>query len=72
MAPLMCYGSGGYPQACGIFTRIFSRPANALNIDNNEHCLILTRRTWVRGRVVTYCHLYHPALRFQFESMYKP
>lgn len=44
--------------------------ADALQVDNAEHCLVLTRRTWVAGRVVTYSHLYHPASRFQFESTY--
>lgn len=46
--------------------------AKALKISSSEHCLVLTRRTWVRGRVVTFTHLYHPASRFQFESTYKP
>jgi len=46
--------------------------ASALDIDGNEHCLILTRRTWVAGRVVTYSHLFHPTSRFQFESTYTP
>jgi GntR family histidine utilization transcriptional repressor len=46
--------------------------AKSLGIDKTEHCLILTRRTWVEGRVVTYTHLYHPASRFQFESTYSP
>lgn len=46
--------------------------ATALQIDSIEHCLVLTRRTWVGGRIVTYTHLYHPASRFQFESTNTP
>ena len=46
--------------------------ARLLQMDSSEYCLILTRRTWVQRKVVTYTHLYHPASRFQFESTYNP
>ncbi|MEX2495618.1 MAG: UTRA domain-containing protein [Woeseia sp.] len=42
--------------------------AEALELDASEHCLVLRRRTWVYGQVVTFSQLYHPASRFQFES----
>ncbi len=46
--------------------------AAALQIESGEYCLVLERRTWVKGRVVTYSQLFHPATRFQFESIYTP
>lgn len=42
-----------------------------LQMDAGEPCLILLRRTWVGGRVVTTSQLQHPASRFQFGSRNK-
>ena len=42
--------------------------AIALQMDENEPCLELFRRTWVAGRVVTKTRFYHPASRYQFGS----
>jgi GntR family histidine utilization transcriptional repressor len=39
-----------------------------LRMQPGEPCLILLRRTWVGGRVVTSSRLQHPASRFQFSS----
>jgi GntR family histidine utilization transcriptional repressor len=39
-----------------------------LQMKEGEPCLILLRRTWVDGRVVTSSQLQHPASRFQFGS----
>jgi GntR family histidine utilization transcriptional repressor len=39
-----------------------------LQMEAGEPCLILLRRTWVAGRVVTSSQLQHPASRFQFSS----
>lgn len=38
----------------------------------NEPCLVLQRRTWVSGQVVTRSLLHHPASRFEFGGRYKP
>lgn len=43
-----------------------------LDLPNNEPCLLLLRRTWVKGAVVTATKLYHPSSRYQFGSRYKP
>lgn len=43
-----------------------------LRMAPGEPCLVLFRRTWVGGRVVTKSTLYHPASRFQFGSRYRP
>lgn len=43
-----------------------------LDLSDNEACLLLLRRTWVKGVVVTATKLYHPASRYQFGSRYKP
>jgi len=43
-----------------------------LSLSENEPCLLLTRKTWIKERVVTYNHLYHPANSYQFASKYHP
>ncbi|MBL4826958.1 MAG: histidine utilization repressor [Spongiibacteraceae bacterium] len=43
-----------------------------LQMQNDEPCLILQRRTWVAGQVVTRSLLFHPASRFEFGGRYKP
>lgn len=43
-----------------------------LVIGDNEPCLLLTRKTWIKGQVVTYSHLYHPSSHYQFASKYQP
>lgn len=44
----------------------------SLSLSDEEPCLLLLRRTWVKGAVVTATKLYHPASRYQFGSRYKP
>ena len=44
------------------------RVRSYLQMDAGEPCLILLRRTWVGGRVVTTSQLQHPASIFQFSS----
>ena len=46
--------------------------AGALQMADNEPCLVLSRRTWVERRVVTRASFYHPASRYQFGSRYTP
>lgn len=41
-----------------------------LEMAAGEPCLVLLRRTWVEGRVVTTSLLQHPASRFQFAGRY--
>lgn len=39
-----------------------------LQIDASEPCLVLMRRTWNSGRVVTYVRLVHPSSRYRLGS----
>lgn len=39
-----------------------------LQIDSHEPCLMLMRRTWSSGRVVTYVRLLHPSSRYRLGS----
>jgi GntR family histidine utilization transcriptional repressor len=41
------------------------RVAKHLQIKTGEPLLVLVRRTWARGRVVSHARLFHPAQRFQ-------
>jgi GntR family histidine utilization transcriptional repressor len=42
--------------------------ARHLQIDANEACLVLLRRTWNDGKVVTYVRLVHPSSRYRLGS----
>lgn len=39
-----------------------------MEIDANEPCLVLIRRTWSRERIVTYVRLLHPSSRYRLGS----
>jgi GntR family histidine utilization transcriptional repressor len=39
-----------------------------MQIDANEPCLILVRRTWSHGKIVTYVRLTHPSSRYRLGS----
>ncbi len=41
-----------------------------LDMDKDEPCLVVTRRTWAYGRPVTFAHLYHPGSRFELSGHY--
>lgn len=41
------------------------RVATRLHVKTGAPLLVLVRRTWARGRVVSHARLYHPAQRFQ-------
>jgi GntR family histidine utilization transcriptional repressor len=41
------------------------RVAKYLHVKAGAPLLVLVRRTWARGRVVSHAHLFHPADRFQ-------
>ncbi len=43
-----------------------------LKIPATEPCLVLQRRTWVGGQVVTKSTMHHPSSLFQLGSRYKP
>ncbi len=43
-----------------------------LNIDDNEPCLVVMRRTWSRGRPVTFARLHHPGSRYELTGHYIP
>ncbi|EKV32800.1 Histidine utilization repressor [Caenispirillum salinarum AK4] len=44
--------------------------ARLLNIPESEPCLRLTRRTWVRGHVVTLALLVHPGTRYRLGTRF--
>jgi GntR family histidine utilization transcriptional repressor len=39
-----------------------------MQIDSNEPCLVLLRRTWSNGKIVTYVRLVHPSSRYRLGS----
>jgi GntR family transcriptional regulator, histidine utilization repressor len=43
-----------------------------LNMDEQEPCLLVLRRTWARGRPVSYARLHHPGQRFELTGHYAP
>ncbi len=46
--------------------------ARLLNIEANEPCLLLTRRTWSAGMPVTFARLYYPASRYRLSCRFRP
>lgn len=45
-----------------------SDEAKHMQIDANEPCLVLMRRTWNQGKIVTYVRLIHPSSRYRLGS----
>lgn len=45
-----------------------SEESKLMQIDSNEPCLVLLRRTWNSGKVVTYVRLVHPSSRYRLGS----
>jgi GntR family histidine utilization transcriptional repressor len=43
-----------------------------LQIDANEPCLVILRRTWSQGRPVTLARLHHPGSRYELTGTYRP
>ena len=43
-----------------------------LGIAEHEPCLVVVRRTWGRGRPVTFSRLHHPGSRFELTGHYTP
>lgn len=43
-----------------------------LGMDEQEPCLLVLRRTWARGRPVSFARLHHPASRFELTGHYAP
>jgi GntR family histidine utilization transcriptional repressor len=43
-----------------------------LDMGDKEPCLVVIRRTWAHGRVVSYAHLHHPASRYELTGHYAP
>jgi GntR family histidine utilization transcriptional repressor len=43
-----------------------------LNMEPQEPCLLVLRRTWARGRPVSFGRLYHPGTRFELTGHYTP
>lgn len=52
----------------------FPTPAVRAHLDmrTDEPCLLVVRRTWGKGRPVTYARLYHPGSRFELAGHYLP
>lgn len=42
----------------------------ALTLKENEPCLLLERRTWVKDQVATYVQLYHPGSRYSLKDQF--
>ncbi len=42
----------------------------ALKLKENEPCLLLERRTWVKDQVATYVQLYHPGTRYSLKDQF--
>jgi GntR family histidine utilization transcriptional repressor len=53
-----------------------SRPNAAvrkqLQMDDEEPCLVVIRRTWSNGRPVTFARLHHPGTRYELTGHYTP
>ena len=43
-----------------------------LRMNNNEACLVVTRRTWANGQPVSFARLHHPGDRFELTGHYVP
>ena len=43
-----------------------------LEIQDDEPCLVVIRRTWSRGRPVTFARLHHPGSRYELTGQYNP
>jgi len=46
--------------------------SNLLQIDQGQPCLLITRRTWVLSKPVTYGRFFHPGDRYELIGHYKP
>ena len=43
-----------------------------LGMDKGEACLVVIRRTWTKGRPVTFSRLHHPGSRYELTGHYTP
>lgn len=43
-----------------------------LKMSDDEPCLLLRRRTWTAGQVANVAALYHPGMRYDLSSHFKP
>ena len=46
--------------------------SNLLQMDLGQPCLLITRRTWVLSKPVTYGRFFHPGDRYELAGHYKP
>ena len=49
-----------------------SRIRRLLAMEADEPCLVVTRRTWVNARPVSFARLHHPGSRFELAGRYRP
>lgn len=45
---------------------------NILDMDDNEACLLIERRTWTKEKVASTAKLYHPGSRYELSGLFKP
>jgi GntR family histidine utilization transcriptional repressor len=45
---------------------------DSLEMENDEPCLVVSRRTWAHGRPVSFARLYHPGSRYELSGHYVP
>ncbi|MEC9415678.1 MAG: histidine utilization repressor [Pseudomonadota bacterium] len=45
--------------------------SNLLEMDKGKPCLVITRRTWVKGKPVTFGRFYHPGDRYELVGHYE-
>ena len=43
-----------------------------LQMDSDEPCLVVLRRTWAHGAPVTFARLHHPGSRYELAGHYTP
>ncbi|HEX7060399.1 MAG TPA: histidine utilization repressor [Woeseiaceae bacterium] len=48
------------------------RVRDGLAMPEGEPCLLVVRRTWAHGRIVSYARLWHPGSRFELTGVYAP
>ncbi|MBO9352789.1 histidine utilization repressor [Bordetella petrii] len=48
-----------------------AKQAKLLQMDPNQPCLVLTRRTWILGKAITFVKCFHPSRRYRLGSRFR-
>lgn len=48
-----------------------AKQAKLLQMDPAQPCLVLTRRTWIHGKVITFVKCFHPSRRYRLGSRFR-